>query len=398
MPREVFVLDLIQAIGRCTSAHAAAQHLLSSCDDPDDREHESSTGNDDGHACSPTRFRRFRAATQHGEGQDEHQLGAQARASARERRASGKLHGVAAVSHARPSLPQRACFVPLRGWSARNHLDFDLDALCEPTSDSETRWENSACGSSSSVADSGLDDSASEHVGESSMSSISQDSSRPPSAADKPFGVGSSPNEWLPTCSSPLAATGDAQSLDVSRTGSSLGSSTVYGHVDSSVEASEPRRRSREPKAGSLLSRNLIRARTRHASLAASDSSSVRSLPVSIKRAPRCAGVQVDFTDPAANAPSAPAPVRRRRRSNVGAGSSAMLCSKAFARSFLVAVVLSRAQISLSCTSMRDGERTLQCSLGGMGASRRHQAANLDDGCKDDLTFQHVFPWTRGRD
>ncbi|GAK68408.1 uncharacterized protein PAN0_086c6658 [Moesziomyces antarcticus] len=309
MPREVFVLDLIQAIGRCTSAHDAAQHLLNSCDDPDDQEHENVHGDDDSDAClanlgSDASEQRRSMARDKTSTNWERKL---VRLLVSDERLEDFMASPLAPTRVHLFLSAPASF-RCAGWSARNHLDFDLDALCEPTSDSETRWHKSACGSSSSVADSALDDSASEHVGESSMSSISQDSSRPPSAADKQFGVGSSPTEWLPTCSSPLAATDDAQSLDVSRTGSSLGSSTVYGHVDPSVEASEPRRRSREPRAGSLLSRNLIRARTRHASLAASDSSSVRSLPVSLKRAPRCAGVQIDFADPAVDATSAPAP------------------------------------------------------------------------------------------
>ena len=208
-------------------------------------------------------------------------------------------------------------------------------ATSSPLRSDERRWSKSACESSSSVAESWPEDSASEHMGESSVSSVSDDS-RPPSAADKVWQMSGSGGEgWLLRCSSPLATSPhlqghSGQSMEESRTGSSLGSSTVYGHESydvatasqahdveatqmagesvskvysetSSTHALEsgPRRRSREPKAGSLLSRNLLKGRgSRQHSYAGSDSSSVRSVASSLKRAPRCAGLQIDFTDP----------------------------------------------------------------------------------------------------
>ncbi|EST09045.2 hypothetical protein PSEUBRA_001377 [Kalmanozyma brasiliensis GHG001] len=303
------------------------------------------------------------------------------------------------------------------GWSARRHLDFNLDHLCEaiptdqfdPTSgstdtsmssliadgaeadrrrapsspmpDVHRRWEESPRDSSSSVAESWPEDSASEQLWESSISSMSEDS-RPPSVADKSWQADSNregvSDGWFPACSSPSvngsSSPSQAQhSIQASRTGSSLGSSTVYGHdtndtamevspetndtamqlrpdtYDTAIEVSLDthdtamntsldvlpistegldtrtdgadltddsasslsvgsaavdtgtsviQRRSREPRAGGLLARNLLPPRpSRQSSYAASDSSSVRSV-ASLKRAPRCVGLQVDFTDP----------------------------------------------------------------------------------------------------
>ena len=375
MPREVFVLDLIQSIGRCGLPQDEVEAPINSSHGPD-----GSIQNADSHLAevlSEGYEQQREAARAKTSGNWERKL---VRLLVTDQRLEAFLGTPLAPTKTHLFLSAPAAF-RCPGWSARHHLDFDLDRLCEPATtdalhlasdatDSSTssllpcsmlsgrkraptsplqgqdrRWHKAACGSSSSVASSWPEDSASEHIAESSISSVSDDS-RPPSAADKPWHTSgnkaSAEGGWLATVSSPqsihLHSTYyESQSLETSRTGSSLGSSTVYGHdsADGAMTLSRElrssyedasgvpddddalmddlgaantahqdgrigmRRRSREPKAGSLLSRNLLRAKqTRQHSYAGSDSSSVRSASSSAKRAPRCAGLQIDFTDP----------------------------------------------------------------------------------------------------
>uniref|UniRef100_V5EUL5 Uncharacterized protein n=1 Tax=Kalmanozyma brasiliensis (strain GHG001) TaxID=1365824 RepID=V5EUL5_KALBG len=220
------------------------------------------------------------------------------------------------------------------GWSARRHLDFNLDHLCEaiptdqfdPTSgstdtsmssliadgaeadrrrapsspmpDVHRRWEESPRDSSSSVAESWPEDSASEQLWESSISSMSEDS-RPPSVADKSWQADSN-REAMNTSLDVLPIS--TEGLDTRTDGADLtddsASSLSVGSAAVDTGTSVIQRRSREPRAGGLLARNLLPPRpSRQSSYAASDSSSVRSV-ASLKRAPRCVGLQVDFTDP----------------------------------------------------------------------------------------------------
>lgn len=339
MPQEVFVLDLIQAVGRCASTEDAVQRLLDSNASVADSR---SRNDEDLHKHL------FNFASD---------ISAQHRSVARDKTSSNwerKLVRLL-VSDERLDPFLGAPLAPTKmhiflsaptnfrcqGWTARPHLDFDLDRLCGPTSSTDTsissiplqRSSKTGCESCSSVAESWPQDSASDRPGESSVSSISEeDASRPSSAADKVWNTAGAEG-WLPRCSSPLVANAQLSSIETSRTGSSLGSSTVYGHEAFGMEAESiqdvsqssdhpidvrsgsvteasptalpsasgmaARRRSREPKAGSLLSRNLLRGdRSRHNSYATSDSSSVRSVTSYLKRTPRCAGLQVDFSDP----------------------------------------------------------------------------------------------------
>lgn len=371
IPREVFVLDLIQAIGRCSPANDALSLLAASAPSSSTDETPSESVREEleeqlAHLLSQMDDGHRDAARSKTSGNWERKL---VRLLVSDERLEPFLGSALAPTKMHVFLSAPTSF-RCPGWSARQHLDFDLDHLCEapPADDGELaalstdtslssprgierhclkraptsplhsesqRWSKSACESSSSVADSWPEDSASDHVGESSMSSVSDDS-RPPSAAEKRWHVGGASSVaegWLPRCSSPLASVaqgqdGEGQSVETSRTASSLGSSTVYGHDshDVAIQISEDmadggcshgdppkqgmtspahdlergvQRRSREPKAGSLLSRNLLRGhRSRQHSSAASDSSSVRSVASSLHRAPRCAGLQIDFTDP----------------------------------------------------------------------------------------------------
>lgn len=371
MPREVFVLDLIQAIGRCENAQEATQHLF------DDTSNNTADITDVvledelPYLLSQSSEHHRDAARDKTSSNWERKL---VRLLVSDERLEPYLGTPLAPTKMHLFLSAPSTF-RCPGWSARHHLDFDLNQLCEeqatdefdtrasstdtsmslphthrmhnlkraappssPLRNQERRWSKSACESSSSVADSWPEDSTSDHVGESSISSVSDDS-RPPSSAEKLWQTGSGAaasavetEGWLPRCSSPLARESQPQSNEDSRTGSSLGSSTVYGHdtydavmaladetlmvstdespcklpTSSTPPGSMPidadqgfRRRSREPKAGSLLSRNLLKGRgSRQHSYAGSDSSSVRSVASSLKRAPRCAGLQINFTDP----------------------------------------------------------------------------------------------------
>ncbi|CDU24938.1 uncharacterized protein SPSC_04771 [Sporisorium scitamineum] len=392
MPREVFVLDLIQSIGRCSITEEVVQSLIdsrhSNSSDADDRMEDA-----DRHLAellSGTSELQRDAARTKTSGNWERKL---VRLLVSDKRLEAFLGSPLAPTKTYLFLSAPPSF-RCPGWSARHHLDFDLDHLCGPSTTAteepehepgstdtsitplppssassgrkrappsplqgqDRRWHKMACESSSSVASSWPEDSASEQLGESSISSVSDDS-RPPSAADKPRG--SAGEGWLATCSSPhpshlCSPSHESHSIETSRTGSSLGSSTVFGHDSNDAVTSSPReltssyddtyevrnstddlvdnsdiklteapatsgpsrdgvlgvrRRSREPKAGGLLSRNLLKAKqSRQNSYAGSDSSSVRSVTSSLKRVPRCAGLQIDFTDPeqAANNASMP--------------------------------------------------------------------------------------------
>ncbi|SJX64410.1 uncharacterized protein SRS1_15051 [Sporisorium reilianum f. sp. reilianum] len=371
MPREVFVLDLIQSIGRCSLPEEGIQSLVDSCH-ADGHGHDTDGSREDAdrlltELLSEASDAQRDAARTKTSGNWERKL---VRLLVSDERLEAFLGSPLAPTKTHLFLSAPASF-RCPGWSARHHLDFDLDHLCErgmpatdeldlaagstdtsmsslppnsasssrkrappsPLQGQDRRWHKAACESSSSVASSWPEDSASEQLGESSISSVSDDS-RPPSAADKPRA--SAGEGWLAICSSPVHwPSQGVHSVETSRTGSSLGSSTVYGHDSNDAMGSSPRdlvssyddasevrddlmddsslkltagaaandlgirRRSREPKAGGLLSRNLLRAKqSRQSSCAASDSSSVRSASSSLKRAPRCAGLQIDFTDP----------------------------------------------------------------------------------------------------
>ncbi|SNX86293.1 uncharacterized protein MEPE_05002 [Melanopsichium pennsylvanicum] len=368
MPREVFVLDLIQAVGICSTAKDTVQKFVDSSALDSSR--------------PPTTKEQVDAQLQHllAQSSDDRQRdAARVRTSSNwerklvrllvsDQRLEPFLGTPLAPTKTHLFLSAPASF-RCPGWSVRHHLDFDLDRLCErvvsssadtsmssphdldgfktasssPLHSDNTRWSKSACESLSSVADSWPEDGASDHVGESSISSVSDDSGSP-SVANDVWRVSSEmigTDAWLPRCSSLLASSALSLegSVEASRTGSSLSSCTVYGQTSDEVATPDKLkracedsevcvesgmameiasstiksisamadtdagqaigRRSRQPKAGSLLSRNLLRGnRSRQPWYAASDSSSVRSIASSLKRAPRCAGLRIDFTDP----------------------------------------------------------------------------------------------------
>ncbi|TKY89089.1 hypothetical protein EX895_001620 [Sporisorium graminicola] len=388
MPREVFVLDLIQSVGRCSVPDAASQGLNDDLCPVDGVHAGCSMQETDVHLeellSEASDLQRDAARTKTSANWERKLV----RLLVSDERLEAFLGSPLAPTKTHLFLSAPVSF-RCPGWSARHHLDFDLDVLCEsrshetdglehatgstdtslsslppgsassrkrappsPLQAQDRRWHKAACESSSSIASSWPEDSASEQLGESSISSVSDDS-RPPSAADQPWHTGSNKaaaaEGWLAACSSPHSShlyspSYGAHSIETSRTGSSLGSSTVYGHNSIDAVTSSPRdfalsyddtsevrdhdndlmddsglkvtaasastapsrdsslgvrRRSREPKAGGLLSRNLLRAKQgRQNSYAGSDSSSVRSVASSLKRAPRCAGLRVDFTDP----------------------------------------------------------------------------------------------------
>lgn len=358
MPREVFVLDLIQAVARCGSSEEAVQDLIEAGASATSEQLDQDMQAEGVDLPTETSKHHRDASRTKTSNVWERKL---VRLLVSDERLEPFLGKQLAPTKLHLFLSAPTSF-RCPGWSARHHLDFDLDALCQsspaddmdippasadssmsspksrslkrppssPLTSQDRRWAKSTCESSSSVADSWPEDSASDHLGESSMSSVSDDS-RPPSVADKmwPMSGGAAilTDGWLPRCSSPLAVglqlqpSQAVQHVEASRTESSLGSSTVYGYesqdvaVDSSQEVERGndgapgttaggvefgvRRRSREPKAGGLLSRNLLKGRgSRQASCAGSDSSSVRSVASSLKRTPGCAGLQIDFTDP----------------------------------------------------------------------------------------------------
>ncbi|KAJ1020433.1 hypothetical protein NDA13_005751 [Ustilago tritici] len=366
MPREVFVLDLIQAIGPCGTAQETAQHLFNDAGSDAAQSINEQVENELFHLLQQSSEQTRDAARDKTSSNWERKL---VRLLVSDERLEPFLGTPLAPTKMHLFLSAPTSFRS-PGWSARPHLDFDLDRLCKQQATDEfesatsltgtsmssphphlthnlkkaalppsplrgqgRRWSKTACQSSSSVAESWPEESSSDHVGESSMSSVSDDS-RPPFSAEKLYPTTAAiigTEDWLPRCSSPLAATSQSQSNEDSRTASSLGSSTVYGHdtYDAVIHSEEAlmkstdqstiklpptsssadsmlidsdqaiRCRSREPKAGSLLSRNLLKGRgNRQHSYVGSDSSSVRSATSSSKRAPRCAGLQIDFTDP----------------------------------------------------------------------------------------------------
>ncbi|GAC98174.1 hypothetical protein PHSY_005763 [Pseudozyma hubeiensis SY62] len=394
MPREVFVLDMVQSVGRCRTA-ASVVHDTAGPDSLGDVMVED-TDTDVASLLSEASNRQRDAARAKTGSNWERKL---VRLLVSDERLEGFMGAPLAPTKTHVLLSAPSTF-RCPGWSIRHHVDFDLDHLNGPdptatdevdavtpsmdTSISPSAQESGTCDrkrappspsqpqdgrwlknklardSSSSVAESWVEDSASDLLVESSISSVSDDS-RPPSAADKPWPVGSSQaaavaQSWLATCDSPRFTTTHSpdcgpSSLRSSRTGSSLGSSTIHAHdsndsgtnfsdrhvsscedlsmvagqaeapMDDKVcklpnpavtthdSALEPRRRSREPKEGGLLSRNLLRAKqSRQSSCTASDSSSVRSVGSSMKRAPRCAGLRIDFTDPEQTASIASTP------------------------------------------------------------------------------------------
>ncbi|KAJ1596472.1 hypothetical protein NDA11_002925 [Ustilago hordei] len=360
MPREVFVLDLIQAIGPCGTAQETAQHLFNDARSDAAQSINEQVENELFYLLQQSSEQTRDAAKDKTSSNWERKL---VRLLVSDERLEPFLGTSLAPTKMHLFLSAPTTFRS-PGWSARPHLDFDLDRLCKQqatdvcesatssTDNSMTsphphrrhnlkkaalspsplrgqgrRWSKTACQSSSSVAESWPEESSSDHMGESSMSSVSDDS-RPPFSAEAAI-LGR--DDWLPRCSSPLAATSQSQSNEDSRTASSLGSSTMYGHdtYDAVIHSEEAlikstdqsriklaptrssadsmlidsdqaiRRRSREPKAGSLLSRNLLKGRGNgQHSYVGSDSSSVRWATLSSKRAPRCAGLQIDFTDP----------------------------------------------------------------------------------------------------
>lgn len=390
MPREVFVLDLIQAVGRSNTIEDALRQLdnspTGSFEPPDARKVENTKF---AQALPEVSERTRDAARTKTSSNWERKL---VRLLVSDERLEPFLGTTLAPTKLHLFLSAPTSF-RCPGWSARQHLDFDLDCLYEkvpaddmdvtpasadtsmsssnpqsiqrpkrapssPLYGQERRWSKSMCESGSSVADSWPEDSASDQLAESSISSVSDDS-RPSSAAEKCWHMSiaaSAADGWLPRCGSPLAIgpncqMHEAHSVEASRTGSSLGSSTVYGHdshetatgslqdsphhsedaaatrnsqvghmcktaapvsetisrLDVDGNAAVPshqigagvRRRSREPKAGGLLSRNLLKGKgSRQHTSAGSDLSSVRSAASFNKRAPRCAGLQINFTDP----------------------------------------------------------------------------------------------------
>lgn len=381
MPRHVFVLDLIQCLGRCSITDDDIRDLVDSDVNGSVEEAETHLAQ----LLSEESGKKRDAARMKTSSNWERKL---VRLLVSEQRLEAFFGSPLTPTKTHVFLSAPLSF-RCPGWSARPHLDFDLDPLCEPdatTSDDvdlvcdsvdtsillpklgsatllhkrappsplqgqEAKWlkNKSARESCSSVADSWPEDSASEQFGESSMSSVSDDS-RPASVADKPWRFGCSQaasvaEGWLAKCSSEHSVQSSwlnhgLHSIETSRTGSSLGSSTVYGHDsnDAAIESSRevapscedgqepdihyqgatnevinqvpaacvaahdgklgPRRRSREPKEGGLLSRNLLRAKhSRQTGYTASDSSSVRSVASSLRRVPRCAGLRIDFSD-----------------------------------------------------------------------------------------------------
>ncbi|KAJ9474742.1 hypothetical protein PHBOTO_004605 [Pseudozyma hubeiensis] len=396
MPREMFVLDMVQSVGRRPTAASAVADTPGADSDGDVMVEDIDT--DLASLLSEASNRQRDAARVKTGSNWERKL---VRLLVSDERLEAFMGTPLAPTKTLVLLSAPSSF-RCPGWSIRHHIDFDLDHLnqIDPTATDEVdvvtpsldtsmspstqsstssdrkrappspsqhqggRWPKNklARESSSSVAESWVEDSASDLVIESSVSSISDDS-RPPSAADKPWPVGSSQaaavaQSWLASCDSPYPSTTHSpgcgpNSVRSSRTGSSLGSSTIHGHEANDLAANfpdgdgpscedlsmvtgqaeaptddkvckllnpattshdsalGPRRRSREPKEGGLLSRNLLRAKqSRQSSCAASDSSSVRSIGSSVKRAPRCAGLRIDFTDPehAASAASISSP------------------------------------------------------------------------------------------
>lgn len=425
MPRELFVLDMIQAIDRCASAEGDVQTLLIT-NGTHARTHadlkkeidDQSIGNDipndqDDDMCtilqdllSDASAHSRTKAREKTSGNWERKL---VRLLVSDERLEPFLSSPLAPTRIHLFLSAPSSF-RCSGWSPRQHLDFDLDSLVEPCTDVGTttdaseadcssrdvsivsesvlraldrtstsnpllrhsnssegvnkRWRETAVGSSSSAADSWPEDGASDHIWESSMSSVSE-ADRNTFVTEKTWASPTAEGleDWLPCSSSPIsnvlfdgngAKERHSRNMNASRTGSSLGSSTVYGESlyqaasspselkrtssdlleadtakrsrEASVGSTDDackgiplsslypnstasslagdaefcvRRRSRDPKPGGLLSRNLLsRSRSRQGSQTGSDSSSMRSVARTRKRAPRCAGVQIDFSDP----------------------------------------------------------------------------------------------------